>query len=908
MAPAPPDPAVIVVAMTGGRTNRLRPSVTVLAACFALLAGGAADGAQRAASAPTWTVTANPFRLVLGGNGTVRLGEAPTRGGPGGRLSYRVADGTYHTLTALESSTPVPGGTRYRVATDEPGRSATVSVRTTRTGLAVSLRLLPAQGVVTTFEAFTAKPSEHFLGGGERPGSLDLRGQALAIKASYTCKNTMPAPFFLSSAGYGVSLQGTAIASLAFPGADPATVCAGGSEPFCPLATRVAVVQLCSLSPTLDYRVFFGTPKAVVSAYARTIGRPIMPDPSLFQLIKWRDVVSGEAQVFEDVDKLRALHIPLGWVLIDNPWESGLCYGRLTFDPSRFPDPKRMIRKLHARGVRLMLWISPLVRRQWCSAPSSYAPESLLGGAGNAWTLDLTNPKTAATFQAGLQRLLGLGVDGFKADRGDEDDLERAPLANGSGTTVHNRYPLLYARIVAAAARAAGRPASFPTLVRAGTPGSSATVSGFWGGDQLGDFPGLVQAIHDGLSAGVAGYSTWGSDTGGYGNAPPYPVLTPELFVRWAQFSAVSPVFEVGGIGESATFWDFDPRTVSLFRQAVVLHYELFPYLYELARRAHATGIPIMRPLALEYPADPNAWSHDLEVLVGSDLLAAPVTQSAPAGDADASVYLPRGTWVDLARGTAVRGGRTVVRPTPLSELPLYLRAGAAIPFGARTPLLWPNAWPTDGLTMRGRGGWIYAPAAGTTFGSSAAYGRLNANERRGVVHLRLRGAPRQTQILVAGARSALVTVGGRVVPRAASAAALRAAAAGWTPVRAPFRGIVLKLAPVGGTVDVTLRLRLAATVPTELSPFMSRSTCGRAGRPGAQPRALRRRARSRPRAGARGSAARARARHAASHARRRRPGAGRRPRTGAPRAARRSGRASAPPAGRAPPGRDPVR
>ena len=143
----------------------------------------------------------------------------------------------------------------------------------------------------------------------------------------------------------------------------------------------------------------------------------------------------------------------------------------------------------------------------------------------------------------------------------------------------------------------------FPTIFRAAAPGSAANAAGFWAGDQAGTFEGLKQAIHDGLSAGVAGYPIWGSDIGGYASAD--PPLTAEVFVRWAQFSAVSPIFEVGGIGRNATFWDFGARTVGLFRAAAVLHYELFPYLYGLARTAHATGLPVLRPLGARRPGRP---------------------------------------------------------------------------------------------------------------------------------------------------------------------------------------------------------------------------------------------------------------------------------------------------------------
>jgi alpha-D-xyloside xylohydrolase len=499
--------------------------------------------------------------------------------------------------------------------------------------------------------------------------------------------------------------------------------------------------------------------------------------------------------------------VPLGWVQLDNPWETGDCYGTMTFDPRRFPDPRRMIRTLHRRGVRFMLWISPLVREQSCPLPQQYSQSVLFGTGGPAVTIDLTDPATRSRFESSLRALIRLGVDGFKADRGDEIDLEAEQLAGGRGVDLHNEYPLIYARSVAAAVRVAGRAGAFATLFRAGAPGSSALVPGFWAGDQQGNFFGLQEAIHEGLSAGVAGYPVWGSDTGGYEATP-----SAEVLVRWAQFSALTPVFEVGGRGKNSTFWDYGTPTVGMFRHAAELHYELYPYLYDLARIAHASGLPILRPLALEYPRDANAWREDLEVLVGANLLAAPVTTAAPAGAAgtvQAPVYLPHGSWVDLTTGVVERGrGAPVTRATPLSDEPLYLRAGTAIAFAARSPLVWPRPWPTDALAFAGRGGWVYAPAPGTFVARSPEFGSFRAVGRGRTFELTLARAPRESQVLLAGDETPRsVQIDGRAVPAARSAEELRRAHSGWMLAHAPFPGILLKLAPRAGVARAVVRV-----------------------------------------------------------------------------------------------------
>ena len=172
-------------------------ALVAAAAAGLLLAGGAGAVPNAAPASPalTWRAAASPFRgLTFLTNGEVQAAEAATSGGPGGRLSYRLQDTSFHGLTTLRESTALPQGNSYRVSTDEPGRTAVVNVTRTTSGARVSFTLQPSTDVVATFEAFAASPAEHFLGGGQRPGALDLSGQAFTVKTAYACQNTMPAP------------------------------------------------------------------------------------------------------------------------------------------------------------------------------------------------------------------------------------------------------------------------------------------------------------------------------------------------------------------------------------------------------------------------------------------------------------------------------------------------------------------------------------------------------------------------------------------------------------------------------------------------------------------------------------------------------------------------------------------
>jgi alpha-glucosidase len=137
----------------------------------------------------------------------------------------------------------------------------------------------------------------------------------------------------------------------------------------------------------------------------------------------------------------------------------------------------------------------------------------------------------------------------------------------------------------------------------------------------------------------------------------------------------------------------------------------LLPYLYTAAWEAHTTGMPLMRPLAMEYHDDPNVWELGRQYLFGPDLLVAPVTR---AGATHWPVYLPAGSWYDFWTGQRYEGGRAISVETPLDTIPLFARQGAIIPMGPAmqrtderplddlTLLVYPGASSEDGSTEGG--------------------------------------------------------------------------------------------------------------------------------------------------------------------------------------------------------------
>jgi hypothetical protein len=773
-----------------------------MTALLALALAGAAEAGEL-----SWRAEREPFRLVFLDDGkTLTQQAAPSSPGPGTRLSYELENGRMQTLTDVIAATQTRSRADYLVATTEPGRHARVTVRRTERGLRVTLGLGAGSRVARVFEAFQVG-EERFLGSGERP-ILDLTGQAVQLKVSHPCRAYAIAPFYLSSAGYGVYVDSAALGVLAFRAPHPGFQypCDSWGVPS-PTLAALQLVQIALNAPSLAYEVYAGTPAAVMRSYTAAVGRPPLPPPQQFALTQWRDRIGRLDEIVDDVTSLREAKIPLGSVILDNPWEAGGCQGALAFG-NDLGDPQRLFSFLAARNVRLVTWISPLVAKS-CGR-QGYPADGLIDFEERYWVVDFTNPRAVSAFKAKLHRLLDSPVAGVKADRGDEVFLPGTGVFFGDPQQEHNLYPRRFAQAVTEVLRER-RGRDFTTFFRTGFAGSNALVHGIWAGDQRQTWEGLRDALRMGLSAGVSGFPVWGSDTGGYANEPWDPPLTPELFLRWAQLSALSPVFEVGGAGPNATFWEFGGATVDLFRRSATLHYELFPYLYELARRATATGTPILRPLAFAYPRLGDAWWHEDQLMLGPDVLGkivlGPIGSTGPGDTKPLKVWLPPGDWVDLFTGGVTGGGGPVTRWTSIADFPLFLRRGSAIPFNFRSPRVFAADWDLNDLDRRGRLSWTYAPAEGRRTHARYFGSRLIARARGKTIDIRLTGARRETAVrLLAVARPCGVTIDGARVREAASPAALTRLESGWL-WDGGRRSAVLMRKGQPGRFDIALKL-----------------------------------------------------------------------------------------------------
>jgi alpha-glucosidase (family GH31 glycosyl hydrolase) len=558
----------------------------------------------------------------------------------------------------------------------------------------VSFTATPQDGVRRWGLSVDAVADEYFTGLMERvvdgpqqaswaPGitaAMNLRGQKVDMLVKPT--TAVYAPFYVSSRGYALFVQGT------WPGAFDFAV------------SRPDRVQVAFEGPRLDVVVSMSNqPADLVKAHAMEAGPPILPPDWIYGPWRWRDEhthrrtyydgtpVTGpfNSEVMEDVLMMQAFGIPNAVYWVDRPWGRGAWgYDDFEIDSERLPNFPAMVKWLGASGTHTMLWIAPFLQGRMAEEGQTrgftLAGQKRPANGNNYPLVDLTNPAARKFWQDGFRKLLRLGVAGFKLDRGEEDIPDDGPERVFDGRSLReqrNAYPVMYVQAAHETAMAQ-RGNDFVLMPRAAYTGSSKDGV-FWGGDIGGTQEGLRASIIAVQRAAVMGYPNWGSDTCGYNQQ----LLEQEVCGRWLAFSAVTPIMEVGPT-RNLGFWnlprapEYDDTLIALWRVYARLHERLRGYTARLAREAHDSGMPIVRPLFLVDPAHREAWSNWWTYLYGPDLLVSPVWEK---GVREQRVYLPAGSrWRDAwNHGREYDGGQTITVPAEAHQLPLFVRVGASV-------------------------------------------------------------------------------------------------------------------------------------------------------------------------------------------------------------------------------------
>ncbi|MDQ0700146.1 alpha-xylosidase [Streptomyces sp. W4I9-2] len=530
---------------------------------------------------------------------------------------------------------------------------------------------------------------EYVYGLGERFTPFVKNGQTVDIwqadggtSSELAYKNI---PFYLSSRGYGVFVN--------HPGKVSFEV---GSE-------SVGQVQFSVEDQSLEYYIVAGpTPKDVLSRYTALTGRPALPPAWSFGLWLTTSFCTSydEETVTSFVDGMAERGIPLSVFHFDCFWMREYQWSDFLWDPEVFPDPEAMLARLKERGLRISVWINPYIAQKSALFAEGAEHGYLVRRAnGDVWQWDLwqpgmalvdfTNSAARAWYDDKLRLLLDQGVDCFKTDFGERIPTDVVWHDGSDPERMHNYYAQIYNRTVfelLEKERGAGEAVLFARSATAG--GQQFPVH--WGGDCFASFTAMAESLRGGLSLSLSGFGFWSHDIGGFEGTP-----DPAVFKRWLAFGLLSSHSRLHGNVSYRVPWEFGEEAVDVARKFTLLKHRLMPYLYGVAAEAHRTGIPMMRPMLAEFPGDPASRTLDRQYMLGPDLLVAPVFTE----DGEVEYYVPEGTWTSLLTGERVTGPAWRHETHGFDSLPLLVREGAVLPWGADDQR--PDGDWLDDLTLR---------------------------------------------------------------------------------------------------------------------------------------------------------------------------------------------------------------
>jgi alpha-glucosidase len=612
-------------------------------------------------------------------------------------------------------------------------RTAALDVRVERSPLRLVIRDLggsvisadatgrPVQFHLSDFTVSKEMPgSEHYFGLGDKTGGFDRREQA------YTLWNTdvgpqesvdplyKSIPFFLAINGnrsYGIFLDNTWRTWFDF-GKSARDAYSFGAE-----------------GGPLDYYFIYGpTPKQVVENYAYLTGKPPLPPLWSLGFQQSRYSYTPESQIRDIANRLRTDKIPSDVVYLDIDYQDR--NRPFTVNSKTFPDFPGLVadlRKQHFHLVNITdLHIAHAANQNYLPYDTGHAGDQFVKSpdgsefVGVVWPgpavfPDFTRAQTRAWWGGLYQEFVKDGVAGFWNDM-NEPSVFDGPAKTMPLNTVHRiEEPGFETRTATHAeihnivglenARATFdgllklRPDERPFVLTRATYAGGQRYGFTWTGDNSATWNHLRLATQMVLNLGVSGISFVGADVGGFNGSP-----SPELLTRWVELAAFSPLFRDHATKGSMPheIWNNGTEQEAIRRRHIETRYKLLPYFYTLADEASRTGLPLMRPVFLEFPeiyapTSPGFDNVDTEFLLGPSLLIAPPPFAEMAGDY--AVSFPNGPWynfwtgekmaeqphavsiVDVANAgpDATFPGPRPIHP-PLDTMPVYSRGGSILP------------------------------------------------------------------------------------------------------------------------------------------------------------------------------------------------------------------------------------
>ena len=567
-----------------------------------------------------------------------------------------------------------------------------------------SLKATTVEGVATNTvkAAFNSPASEALFGLGQhQDGVMNRKGSTLHMLNANT---QIQIPVLVSNKGYGLFWDNYSTTDFA------------GN-----VSSNTQYSFSSETGDLVDYYFFYGpTIDQVIADYRATTGAaPLFPKWA-YGLFQSKDHYQSSSELLSVEQGYRNNNIPVDVIVQDWQYWSPYVWGSQLMDPSRYPDPAGLVNQLHAANVHTMISIWPLYQTRnpatamvtgeldpynALNAINALYPDTTSGGLYHFYDTFNSMARTLS-YQYDHDRLLAkYGWDAIWADNTEPQsypegvNVHAATTALGKGAFYINAYPLEHNRGIYEGWRSMGpNNKRVYILTRSAFAGQQRYAAGAWSGDINATASVYAAQIPGGLSYAISGMPYWTTDIGGYFGTP-----TEELFTRWFQFGAFCPTFRIHGQAPKELYGSQWSATGKANMLAVDnLRYRLMPYIYSLAWMVTNQGYTIMRPLVFDFQDDTKVYGIADQFMFGPALLVNPVTAT---GATSRSVYLPAGTWYDFWSGATTTGGATSTASAPLSQIPVYVRAGSIVPMGPMIQYATQSADPLEIRVYKGQSG-----------------------------------------------------------------------------------------------------------------------------------------------------------------------------------------------------------
>ncbi len=476
-------------------------------------------------------------------------------------------------------------------------------------------------------------------------------------------------PFYISNKGYGVFVNHSEKVSYEI-----------ASE-------KVSKAQFSVEGESLEYFIINGpTPKEVLEKYTALTGKPSLPPAWSFGLWLSTSFTTNydEETVNSFIDGMIERDIPFDVFHFDCFWMKEFEWCNFTWDDRVFPDPVGMLKRLKEKGLKICVWINPYIGQK-----SPLFKEGMEHGYlikrpdGSVWqwdkwqaglaVVDFTNPDACKWYESKLEALLDMGVDSFKTDFGERIPTDVAYYDGSDPYKMHNYYAYLYNKVVfELLERKLGK--NEAVLFARSAAAGSQKFPVHWGGDCWSTYPSMAESLRGGLSFSLSGFGYWSHDISGFEQG-----ATPDLYKRWTQFGLLSSHSRYHGNSEYKVPWMYGEEAVEVARTFSKLKNTLMPYLYRNAVESSHTGVPMMRPMVLEFHEDEACHTLDRQYMFGDSLLVAPIFNDKGT----VKYYAPRGKWTNFLTNEVVDGEKWHTEEHGYMTLPLMAKENSIIPVGS---------------------------------------------------------------------------------------------------------------------------------------------------------------------------------------------------------------------------------